>query len=127
MSMSFKTRTAKNVSADQADLSMACKRRKQQKMANNYVHRITAVPYALKLQWQENLVLKQLIANSNLKICYQLFLKHWVWLQHVAPQWGGILVETNAILLDGAHLTPAMNLTLGVLIVKDHNAPCKLI
>lgn len=45
-------------------------------MTNNYVYSITAVPYALKLQWQKNLVLNQLIANSNLKICYQLFLKN---------------------------------------------------
>lgn len=50
MSMSFKARTAKNVSADQADLSISCKRRKQEKMTNNYVYSIAAVPYALKLQ-----------------------------------------------------------------------------
>lgn len=68
--MSFKARTAKNVSADQADLSISCKRRKQEKMTNNYVYSIVAVPYALKLQWQKNLVLNKLIANSNLKICY---------------------------------------------------------
>lgn len=45
-------------------------------MTNNYVDSIAAVPYALKLLWQKNLVLNQLIANSNLKICYQLFLKN---------------------------------------------------
>lgn len=69
MSMSFKAGTAKNISIKQADLSISCKRRKHLKMTNNYVYSTTGVPYALKFQWQYNL-LNKLITTSNLKICY---------------------------------------------------------